>query len=145
MARLEPREREEAAILLRMLAEDSSNPDPAVLGRFGALMARADEYDAIDTGDDGVELDAALFRNIWPEAAALRRSGALLTAGYDIMCPVVAIHGDHDPHPADGVRLPLARVLKDFRFFLLACCGHTPWRERMARDRFFAILNEEIG
>jgi pimeloyl-ACP methyl ester carboxylesterase len=50
--------------------------------------------------------------------------------GKNIECPVVAIHGDYDPHPADGVRIPLSNVLKDFRFILLGKCGHVPWFER---------------
>jgi pimeloyl-ACP methyl ester carboxylesterase len=57
---------------------------------------------------------------------------------------VVAIHGDHDPHPADGVREPLERALSDFRFVLLDRCGHEPWQERHARDRFYAILRNEL-
>ena len=30
--------------------------------------------------------------------------------GRKIKCPVVAIHGDYDPHLAEGVREPLSRV-----------------------------------
>jgi pimeloyl-ACP methyl ester carboxylesterase len=144
MARLGLCEREETACLMQRLAEDGANPDPLVLRRFGELIARTDGYDTVEA-DDGIKFDAALFKSVWPEAAALRRSGALLNAGHDIRCPVVAIHGDHDPHPADGVQIPLSRVLGDFRFHLLECCGHTPWRERNARDRFFAILNDELS
>ncbi|MDO8674061.1 MAG: alpha/beta hydrolase [Dehalococcoidia bacterium] len=64
----------------------------------------------------------------------------------DIMdtCPVVAIHGDYDPHPAGGVIEPLSRTVKDFSFHLLASCGHQPRAERRARDRFFAILAREL-
>ena len=41
----------------------------------------------------------------------------------------MAIHGDYDPHPASGVKEPLSRILRDFRFILLDHCGHTPWKE----------------
>jgi len=54
--------------------------------------------------------------------------------------PVTAIHGDYDSHPAEGVRLPLFSVLKNFQFILLEKCGHTPWNERYARDQFFGVL-----
>ena len=57
---------------------------------------------------------------------------------------MVAIHGDYDPHLAKGVEKPLAAVLKDFRFILLKKCGHLPWIERAARDRFYAVLREEL-
>ena len=62
-----------------------------------------------------------------------------------IQCPVVAIHGDHDPHPAEGVREPLHRVLKSFRFILLEDCGHKPWIEKRAKDKFFSILREVLN
>jgi pimeloyl-ACP methyl ester carboxylesterase len=57
---------------------------------------------------------------------------------------VVAIHGDHDPHPAEGVEKPLASVLGCFRFILLQNCGHQPWTERHARDAFYRVLEEEL-
>src|SRR5204862_304097 len=70
----------------------------------------------------------------------LRRTGALLDAARRIACPVVAIHGDSDPHPAEGVERPLGAALADFRFILLERCGHTPWLERGARRRFFEAV-----
>ncbi|MFO7996195.1 MAG: alpha/beta hydrolase, partial [Dehalococcoidia bacterium] len=71
-------------------------------------------------------------------------SGQLLEIIRRIKCPVLAIHGDYDPHPAHGVKDPLSRAIKDFRFVLLEKCGHYPWRERKARDMFYCILNAEI-
>jgi pimeloyl-ACP methyl ester carboxylesterase len=58
---------------------------------------------------------------------------------------VVAIHGDHDPHPAAGVQEPLSATLAQFRFILLERCGHRPWIERQARDAFYEALEEELG
>ena len=57
---------------------------------------------------------------------------------------MVAVHGDHDPHPFAGVEVPLSRVLKDFRFILLEKCGHRPWIERGAQDRFYSVLRNEL-
>jgi hypothetical protein len=56
----------------------------------------------------------------------------------------VAIHSDYDPHPAEGVEMPLAAVIGDFRFIHLKNCGYLPWIERAPRDRFYAILREEF-
>ena len=77
-------------------------------------------------------------------SSELRSSGKLLELGREICCQVVAIHGDYDPHPFEGVRDPLSRVLKDFRFILLEKCGHRPWIEREAKERFYEILRNEI-
>ena len=79
------------------------------------------------------------------EAELLRRTGELLEMGRRISCPVVAIHGDWDPHPAEGVAEPLSSVLKSFEFILLANCGHTPWVEKMAKDKFYSILKTLIA
>jgi pimeloyl-ACP methyl ester carboxylesterase len=85
-----------------------------------------------------------IFSAIWPEAAAMRSSGELLAQAGNIKCPVIAIHGDYDPHPADGVRIPLSGVLKDFEFILLEKCGHTPWLERQAKDAFYEVLKTAL-
>ena len=63
----------------------------------------------------------------------------------EIRRPVTAIHGDYDPHPAQGVQDPLSRTLKRFTFILLKNCGHTPWIERAAREEFYAVLERELG
>ena len=76
------------------------------------------------------------------------RTGAtreLLERAGRIRCPVLAIHGDIDPHPVEGVRKPLSLVLDDFRLVLLENCGHTPWRERRARERFYEVLGEGLA
>ena len=64
--------------------------------------------------------------------------------GRDVVCPVTAIHGDYDSHPAVGVEGPLSLVIRNFRFILLKNCGHKPWIERRAREKFLEILNREI-
>lgn len=90
--------------------------------------------------DEWVSTPGDLIQNAWKDAAELRRSGQLLELGKEIKCPVVAIHGDYDPHPAEGVQKPLSGALKDFRFILLKNCGHKPWLERQARSEFYRIL-----
>jgi pimeloyl-ACP methyl ester carboxylesterase len=77
-----------------------------------------------------------IFKSVWEDAHELRRSGKLLKLGKKVTCPVVAIHGDFDPHPFEGVKEPLSGVVKDFRFILLDKCGHKPWIEREAKERF---------
>ena len=61
-----------------------------------------------------------------------------------VKCPVVALHGDYDPHPAEGVEAPLSERLDDFRFCLLQNCGHKPWIERGARAEFYRVLGREL-
>jgi pimeloyl-ACP methyl ester carboxylesterase len=133
------------------LVEKLSNPDAAdkddLLEQLGLLSVKTDMYDPLPVDvlpEDMVELDGRIFHAVWNEAAEMLRTGRLLELAAKITCPVTAIHGDHDPHPADGVRLPLSARLKEFKFILLEHCGHTPWHERQARDPFFRVLAQEI-
>ncbi|MGD9107636.1 MAG: alpha/beta hydrolase [Gammaproteobacteria bacterium] len=121
---------------------ESQNKD---VSKFKRYVAEIDSYDPHFYEEDDQEFCLEIFRKVWSEAAKLRESGELLKLTEKISWPVVAIHGDYDPHPYEGVKLPLAAVLKDFKFFLLEKCGHTPWIERAARDKFYQILRDEIG
>ncbi len=47
--------------------------------------------------------------------------------------------------PADGVQQPLAATVQDFRMIILEQCGHTPWCERHAMERFYQILEHELS
>ncbi len=58
-------------------------------------------------------------------------------------CPVVAIHGDGDPHSAEGIQEPLAANVKDFRMVMLEKCGHHLWCERHALETFYELLAHE--
>ena len=85
-----------------------------------------------------------MYHAVWESAAALRRSGELLKMANLIQCPVTAIHGDYDPHPAEGVRDPLSAVISGFKFILLTQCGHTPWLEKHAQKAFYQALKAEL-
>lgn len=116
----------------------------AVFARLGDLLLRIDAYDPAPEARESVAVSYEIYRGIWPEAEALRTGGRLLAYADRIRCPVVALHGDHDPHPAEGVREPLAGRLSDFRFMLLPRCGHIPGIERQAREVFYARLAEAM-
>ena len=141
LGRLAPAERAEARALHDRLKE--ADRSDAELARYGTLLSKADDFDPMPE-DTPVSCRAEIFQGVWSEAAELRRSGKLLALGSAIVCPVVAIHGDYDPHPAEGVENPLVRVLRDFRFVLLPKCGHRPWAERQAREEFYTRMEREI-
>ncbi len=142
--RLTPEEQAEAGRLMEAMDRPGGNEAEAAFARLGELLAKADAFDPMPEAIEPVEHRLELFQRVWPEAAELRRSGRLLQQGRQIACPVVAIHGDHDPHPAEGVKKPLSGVLEEFRFILLERCGHRPWIERHARDAFFEALESSM-
>ena len=108
--------------------------------RFIELSDRAETWDRDGSPRPAVAFDRAVHEAVWAEAKAMRESGALLREVAAIRCSVLALHGDQDPRPARGVEEPLSRVLPQARFVLLERCGHKPWQEVHARDRFFDLL-----
>lgn len=141
LGRLGENERNEAQTLLAVM--NAGTLDASKFARFGELTNKADAFDTLP-GGISPDVDFSVYQNVWQEASKLRERGQLLRYDKKIRCPVVAIHGDYDPHPAAGVREPLARVIKDFRFLLLTKCGHRPWLERNARDAFYRLIMREI-
>jgi pimeloyl-ACP methyl ester carboxylesterase len=127
--------------------------DPAATGKaaafawLGALASKTDTYDPVPNEPheyESVSDQGNRFHSVLAEALEMRRSGKLLELAERIQCSVVAIHGDYDPHPTEGVQKPLSVILKNFRFILLKQCGHKPWIERQAQDKFYEILKEEL-
>ncbi len=147
--RLSEEERVEAFGLIDVTNDPSSpvaDKDKS-MARLAALFAGADTFAPLPSPPREKEVfkvSEEINRRVWAEAKPLRISGELLELGKKIKCPVLAIHGDYDPHPAAGVKGPLSGVIKNFRFVLLKKCGHEPWLERYAREEFFKILNKEI-
>ena len=127
------------------LAKPNVKGKNGILSELGSLLDKADSFDPLPCDSEIIACQYDIHQSVWEDARGLRTSGRLLALGSDIRCPVLAIHGDYDPHPAKGVRTPLTRVLKDFRFVLLEKCGHRPWIERAAKDKFYTILEQELG
>jgi len=142
--RLEPAERAEAMDLIQKIDDPAGEKKDQILARLGKLLSHADAYDPVPSEEEAFSVQYDVFRGVWDEACELRRKGVLLQMAHAIRCPVVAIHGDHDPHPAEGVNEPLSRECPDFRFILLEKCGHRPWIERNASEAFYEALIREI-
>jgi pimeloyl-ACP methyl ester carboxylesterase len=131
--------------LLASLNDPSNADKDAPFAELGALLDKADAYDPLPHGNDAVAFQHDIFEAVWRDAEDLRSSNGLLEMGRRITCPVVAIHGDFDPHPWEGIKIPLEEVLSDFRFVLLEKCGHHPWYEKHASGEFYAALRRELS
>jgi len=142
--RLTEKEQQEVNILSDKLDNPSLKGKSALFARLGEIISRVDSYDPLPSENEIIECQYHIYKKVWGEAKSLRKSGELVKLGKKIKSPVVAIHGDFDSHPIDGVKIPLSDVLKDFKFILLEKCGHHPWIERKAKDKFFNILKKEL-
>ena len=142
--RLSEAERARALELLELLERPDTADKNRLMNAMGQLYTKADAYDPLTLDTEGLDAQYEILVRVWSDAEALRASGELLALGKRIACPVLALHGDYDPHPPAGVQEPLSSVVRDFRFVLLAHCGHLPWIERQARDEFFRMLRAEL-
>lgn len=143
--RLGRKEIDEIDFLMDALENPAARNRDKIFFRIGEIMSKADTYKTIDESGEKIELNGSIYKSVWKEAEALRKNGKLLDYLKKIKCPVTAVHGDFDTHPAEGVEKPLSGALKDFKFILLKNCGHKPWIEKMARDEFYKILKNEIA
>jgi pimeloyl-ACP methyl ester carboxylesterase len=146
LSRLTESERTEFNAIITLLNDPNGTGKAEKFARLGQLASKTDCYDPVEeiinqpiSGGEGNQ-----FHDVLREAQEMRKDGRLLKLADQIRCPVVALHGDYDPHPAKGVRQPLSSRLKDFRFITLEKCGHKPWIERQARDTFYEILRAEL-
>lgn len=142
--RLSKEDRARTDTLSKILNDQNGKDKSKTFARLGELIFKADSYYPLLYKTEVIECQYDVYKSVWEGAKDLRSSGELVALGKNIQCPVVAIHGDYDPHPAEGIEVPLSSALKDFRLILLKNCGHYPWLERNARERFFQILNEEL-
>jgi pimeloyl-ACP methyl ester carboxylesterase len=145
LSRLSARERVRMDELLLALNDPSIADKNALFFELGELIEQADAYDPIPHESDAIAFQHDIFRAVWADAEELRSRDKLLEMGRRITCPVLAIHGDFDPHPWQGIKEPLEEVIDDFRFVLLEKCGHHPWYEKHARKEFYAALEKELA
>jgi pimeloyl-ACP methyl ester carboxylesterase len=110
---------------------------------MGELMGKIDSYNLLSIHDE-IDFRSDIYTSIWAEAEKMRKENQLLDLAGIISCPVLAIHGDYDPHPWQGVKIPLEERIPEFKFILLQKCGHYPWKEKYARELFFEKLIEEL-
>jgi pimeloyl-ACP methyl ester carboxylesterase len=115
------------------------------VARFIALSDVADTYERDTSPQPSVRFDRTIHAAVWPEADGMRKSGALLDAVTNIQCPVLAIHGDYDPRPSAGVRIPLQAALPAAQFAQLGQCGHKPWQEIHAKDDFYRLVENALA
>ena len=144
VSRLNEKEKTEILAIIETLNNTAVKDKNTLMSRLGRLMFKSDSYNSLPYKSEILEFQYHIFQNVWKDTEEFRASGELLELGKQIQCPVVAIHGNYDPHPGEGVRKPLSRVLKDFRFILLEKCGHYPWFEREAMDSFYDIIKKEL-
>jgi pimeloyl-ACP methyl ester carboxylesterase len=145
--RMERLGHQDAANLTRLMHQfsvSSRQKKDAIFHQIAKIIRKADTFEPDGLSYSNPAVEYKMYESIWREAEEMRSSGELLQHAGRISCLVLALHGDYDPHPYLGVKLPLEQTCKNFRFKLLDNCGHEPWSERFAKDSFYTILKAEL-
>jgi pimeloyl-ACP methyl ester carboxylesterase len=99
-------------------------------------------FEAIDDDDPDDELpfDSGANLETWQDMLRLQAAGLYPAAFAAIRVPILMLHGAYDPHPGGMIRDGLAPYVRSLEYREWERCGHYPWRERYARDLFYATL-----
>ncbi|MBD3160665.1 MAG: alpha/beta fold hydrolase [Candidatus Eisenbacteria bacterium] len=127
---------------LRRLEAEGIDPAERLRLRYEAIHPLYD-YDPVFEEPGGGEdppFDEAAHAETWDDMLRLQADGTYPAAFRAITAPVLMIHGAHDPHPGSMIRDGLSRWIPHLEYEELPRCGHRPWAERFARERFFARL-----
>jgi len=143
-SRLSKKEIEHTRKIEQQLYEKDQPKKTELLEKLGNLSSRSDSYDAIPSKSYVIEYQPEVHNKVWGEAKKMRTEGKFIEMIKKIKCPVIAIHGDYDPHPFVGVKEPFSKYVENFRFYLLKKCGHYPWMEKYAKDKFYEILRGNL-
>lgn len=113
------------------------------LRRLGCLAEKADVYSPLTVEESPGIFDGEMYRQVWNEAAAMRRAGQLLANFGKLKIPLTVIHGEYDTTPPESIIEPLQTLDIAFDCYIIPCCGHTPWREKYASEEFFNFLSRK--
>jgi pimeloyl-ACP methyl ester carboxylesterase len=132
-------------MIMKRLETVSEKEKDKLMNEWGKLLFKTDVYDPVTDDLEILEVQHNVFNKVWGDFVVLRDNpGFLHNLFSKIDLPVTVIHGEYDPHPISGIRPFLEGCLQDVKFRILPKCGHYPWIERQASEKFFDILIKEI-
>lgn len=141
--RLENLSGEECAIYERLINNKATDED---MKKIPLVLQKSDNYCLQDSElHKADKADSEMHNTIWSEAAALRTNGRILDAFRGIPCKIYLIQGAADPHPADGVIIPLQEIGVACEAYVLDKCGHSPFMEKYAKKEFYKILCQIVS
>jgi len=111
------------------------------------LIRRLYDFSPIEEEADPAlpPFDAKAHEDTWNDMLRLQQQGQYPAALSAIRSPVLMLHGSYDPHPGPSTRDLLRTHIPQLEYHELPRCGHSPWRERFARDEFFRIMSQWLG
>jgi pimeloyl-ACP methyl ester carboxylesterase len=148
LSRLSPVEAQEYWQIVRDFEGAAAHELDSLLARLGELAGKADAYDVEDipeNRDRPVGTNGSQYQSVWAEGAKLRKEGFFIGIADKIDPPVRIIHGLDDPTPIEGVIDPVKDRIRDLKWYGIPQCGHSPWKEKYGKERFWQIIADEMG
>lgn len=133
---------EESKIFQKVIDHAAADEDMKMIP---CILEKSDNY-CLESSEKRMAdiADHEMYNRIWKEAAELRTSGELLTVFKNSQSKLFFIQGVCDPHPAEGVTKPLEENGIPCKTYILEKCGHNPFMEKYAREKFYDILQAII-
>jgi pimeloyl-ACP methyl ester carboxylesterase len=129
---------------MESLVEEFPDPDERLLA-MGELLSPLYSYDPLPEEEEIESCDARGHRETWDDMLRLQERGVYPAAFATIAAPVLMLHGAWDPHPGAMIRAGLLPYLPKLEYREWERCGHSPWREKAAREEFFAVLRDWLA
>lgn len=134
---------EDLALYKRLINNQITDED---MKKIPAMFGKSDNYSLEDEESHRADkTDSEMHNLIWSEATKLRTDGKLLEVFQKIDSKIYLIQGAYDPHPVDGVRIPLQEYRGSCEVYVLEKCGHSPFMEKYAKNEFYSVLSEIIS
>jgi pimeloyl-ACP methyl ester carboxylesterase len=117
-----------------------------LFAQLGALNLQAQSFDLLpEAHPEPLVVDATGHAETWDDVLR-RQAGGIDPQSFDaIPARVLMLHGQDDPHPGTMIRDSLVPYIPQLEYVEFPRCGHEPWRERHAREPFFATLRRFLG
>jgi len=140
-ATLDERLGEEGRERLARARREITDPGARLTAQYDILRPLF-SYDPLPehAGEGPVSFDPRAHEETWADMLRLQRKGLYPAAFSAITSPVLMLHGENDPHPGSMIRGGLLEQIPHLECTFLERCGHYPWHERHARERFFSLL-----
>ncbi len=139
-------EQEAFHVLLTKLKDPNTGHKDQLMRELGALVGKTDNVQRVQVeNEDSLPLDGNMYTKVWHEAAELRKKGILYDSLCKIHCSVCVLHGQHDPHPLEGVIWPLRRQGIPYELHVFEQCGHAPFQEKFGQKPFYEIVLSRLA
>lgn len=129
---------EDREVFLRLVNNKATDED---MMKIPQIFEKSDNYclenKEVHRAD---RMDSEMHNIIWAEAAELRTTGELIATFRKIRSKIYLLQGAVDPHPANGVIIPLQENGISCETYVLNRCGHSPFMEKYAKKEFYNIL-----